>query len=339
MKRSASADLHTLLQHTLGAAAAAQILDTLQIHPALLRAQAMLPRAVIAMALNAALFADLVRRVPTAAAYVADRRREGVRIVFDHGALRTIRFASGDTGALPAGVGAFTRMLEPLGYTNVGLYPLERLRMTGRAYAQADWPEDIPQFFISELHVERFSAGFQNVAQRVFAGSVDPLDASAHALLAQLAQHGEASLASAQAGLPALLAAFARQHPLPSRADYESLLAESPEAAWIATEGNAFNHATDRVADVEALAAAQRQLGRPIKDAVEVSSSGRVRQTAFKADVVARRFAGEAGERAVPGSFYEFISRARLPDGRLDLSFDSGNAQGIFAMTAAARDV
>jgi hypothetical protein len=43
----------------------------------------------------------------------------------------------------------------------------------------------------------------------------------------------------------------------------------------------------------------------------------------------------------VPGSFYEFIQRERLRDlvtgvPRLDLAFDSGNAQGIFKMTAAA---
>jgi len=42
--------------------------------------------------------------------------------------------------------------------------------------------------------------------------------------------------------------------------------------------------------------------------------------------------------RAVPGSFHEIISRARVADDRgverLDLSFDSGNAQQIIRMTA-----
>jgi hypothetical protein len=45
-------------------------------------------------------------------------------------------------------------------------------------------------------------------------------------------------------------------------------------------------------------------------------------------------------EREVPGSFYEFITRLRMPekDGKrpLDLSFDSSNAQAIFKMTANA---
>jgi len=115
----------------------------------------------------------------------------------------------------------------------------------------------------------------------------------------------------------------------------------SPEMAWIATEGNAFNHATDRVRDVEAVADTQRQLGRPIKDSVEISQSGRVRQTAFRAATVRRTFKGDGGatvEKEVPGSFYEFITRHHMTntagDRVLDLGFDSSSAQGIFAMTA-----
>lgn len=113
--------------------------------------------------------------------------------------------------------------------------------------------------------------------------------------------------------------------------------------AWISTEGNAFNHATDHVADVFATADELRAKGQPIKDKVEVSASGRVRQTAFKAAQVEREFIDADGQRVsriVPGSFYEFITRDRYTDeagnDKLDLRFDSSNAQGIFKMTAAA---
>ena len=109
------------------------------------------------------------------------------------------------------------------------------------------------------------------------------------------------------------------------------------DMAWIATEGNAFNHATDRVPDVAALAEELKALGHPMKDKVELSGSGRVRQTAFRADMVEREFVTETGGTClmmVPGSFYEFISRDVDPaTGKLDLSFDSGNATGIFHMT------
>ena len=45
---------------------------------------------------------------------------------------------------------------------------------------------------------------------------------------------------------------------------------------------------------------------------------------------------GHYCEHQVPGSFVEFIQRKVDPDtGRLDLNFDSSNAQGIFKMTAS----
>ena len=150
-----------------------------------------------------------------------------------------------------------------------------------------------------------------------------------------VAEHALA-LADAAALLPHVQACFDRMHEPPRSDDYETLLATSPEMAWIATEGNAFNHATDCVADIDSLARAQRALDRPIKAEIEMSRSGRFRQTAFAADSMVRTFRAANGaliERSVPGSFFEFITRAHLDDGRLDLAFDAGNAQAIFGMT------
>lgn len=295
-------------------------------------------RATFAAALNMVLFAQLLDRVPSGAAYVADVRASQGSVLFDHGAIRTIRFAQGPTGALPAGELAFRRILEPLGYEDAALYPLPTLRMTGRAYRHRDFPETIPQFFVSELHVDQFDEEFTAAAHRVFDASVDPLDAPAMDALVRFTAGDELSFADAAAALPAIVGAFGRQHPVPLLSDYEDLMFASKEAAWIATEGNAFNHATDRVPDVVALSDAQKSLDRPMKDKVEFSRTGRVRQTAYRADMVTRTFRTPEGERelTVPGSFYEFISRDVDPDtGLLDLSFDSGNATGIFHMTKA----
>jgi hypothetical protein len=244
-------------------------------------------------------------------------------------------------GALPAGEEAITRILRPLGYALNGIYPLERLKMTGRSYAQLEYPEELAQFFVSELHPDRFSEEFQGAVARVTSTSRDPLSDAAKSLLGELEQSHSLSIDKAVKLLPVLAQCFNRQHDEPTLADYEILLRESPEMAWIATEGNAFNHATDRVTDVDQLAADQKRLGRPMKATVETSQSGRVRQTAFLAARVNRRFRTEDGsliEKEVPGSFYEFITRLPLPteDGMtaLDLSFDSSNAQAIFKMTA-----
>lgn len=328
--------LGRLLVATLGDAAAKTTFAQLFVAPALLQpVTETVTRAELAQALNMILFRDLLARVPEGAAYVADCQRAGQRVVFDHGALRTVAWAA---GALPAGEAAITRVLRPLGYRFAEIYPLTKLKMTGRSWRHLDMPEDIAQFFVSELHPEKFSPAFQSAVSRVIGTSRDPLTPADVALLEQLSRDKALPWMGALQLLPALVSCFERQHALFSQADYEALLAESAEMAWIATEGNAFNHATDRVADIDAVASGQRALARTIKDTIETSASGRVRQTAFRAAQVQRQFLheGQVVTRAVPGSFYEFIQRGKIAETTLDLGFDAGNATGIFKMTAAA---
>ncbi|NYF80072.1 2-oxoadipate dioxygenase/decarboxylase family protein [Granulicella arctica] len=296
-------------------------------------------RAGIAQALNMLLFEELVNRVPDAKSYVEDCLRHGMKVMHDHGAVRTVALQG--MGGLPAGEDAITRILRPLGYALNGVYPLERLKMTGRSHAHAEYPEELAQLFVSELHPERFSVEFQAAVGRITSTSRDPLTPEAAALLAELEEGCSLSVEKSVMLLPVLAKIFTRQHAEGTLSDYEILLAESAEMAWISTEGNAFNHATDRVVDIDQLVADQKLLGRAMKTTVETSQSGRVRQTAFLAARVHRRFRAEDGsviEKEVPGSFYEFIARFPFSseDERtgLDLSFDSSSAQAIFKMTA-----
>jgi len=338
--KSESGVLRNLLEAIVGPERSDRLFRILVIHPDLSSDSGpRISRSVLSQALNMLLFEDLVERVPAAEKYVQHCLDQNRTVMHDHGAVRTVALSG--MGALPAGQEAITRVLRPLGYSLKGVYPLERLRMTGRSYAQVDYPEEIAQFFISELHPERFSSEFQSAVARVTATSIDPLTPDAAALLTRLETEGSLSMEESQKLLPVLVSIFGRQHSEPSLADYQILLAESPEMAWIATEGNAFNHATDRVDDVDQLSKEQKELGQPIKDAVETSQSGRVRQTAFHAARVQRNFRTADGSiitKEVPGSFYEFITRLRMQekDGKspLDLSFDSSNAQAIFKMTA-----
>jgi hypothetical protein len=294
-------------------------------------------RAVITAALNLHLLAGLLERVPSGRAYVEEVARDGGKLMFDHGAMRTV--ALSEMGELPAGQAAITRVLEPLGYACTHTYPMPGLKMTGRSYTHRDFPKDLPQFFVSELHPEQFTQAFQDAVRRVTSGSADPLAAGDKELLVALKVKGRLPLEQASALLPKLTGCFTRRHAVPRLADYEVLRAESAEMAWITTEGNAFNHATDRVTSLDDVVTRQRSLGRRVKDDIEISASGRVRQTALHADPVMRDFLGEDGtahQREVPGSFFEFIQRGALPgESRLDLAFDTNNAQGIFKMTAA----
>ncbi|HRI52755.1 MAG TPA: DUF1338 family protein [Pseudomonadota bacterium] len=327
-----------LLTAVCGEPAAQRLLATVHVSPRLRENEsAVVSRAELAQAMNLLLFDGLLGGVPDAARYVGEVSAAGSQVVFDHGALRTV--LSPTCGALPPGEAAFTRFLRPLGFRCTGTYPLTRLRMTGRAYTHADLPEDIAQYFVSELHPESFSPQFQDAVGRVVASSRDPLAPADITRIERLGRDGCLPLAQAVELLPRLVRCFGRHHELPAVADYETLLAESAEMAWISTEGNAFNHATDRVPDVAALAEALRARGYPMKDSVEISRSGRVRQTALRAATVLRQLGG-APARAVPGSFYEFISRDSYTDDhgqrRLDLAFDASNATGIFKMTVAS---
>ncbi len=339
--------LHLLLARLLGAERAQGLLDVLVVPPALLAERPALDqpetertasRALLAQALNMLLFDDLLRRVPAADAYVRRAIAQGRTVFHDHGAVRTVAMVG--MGALPAGEEAILRLLRPLGYSRRAVYPLERLKMTGRSYAQGEMPEEIAQFFLSELHPERFSSEFQQAVARVTAGARDPLTPEAATLLSKLEREARLPMDDALRLLPVLVSCFDRHHLEPTEADYELLLAESAEMAWIATEGNAFNHVTDRVADVDALAEEQKALGEPIKETVERSQTGRVRQTAFKAARVQRLLRtadGTVREREVPGSFLEFITRLPVEEGgALDLGFDPSNAQAIFKMTVGS---
>lgn len=336
-----NANILALLNQQIGSVKTQELTSLMHVSPKFrVWEEAQVSRAELAQALNMLLFAGVLERVPTGKAYTQDVAAQGGKVMLDHGALRTVRWFG--LGALPPGEAAITRILKPLGFRLNGVFPLDRLNMTGRSYAQIDDPESISQFFVSELHPERFSKTFQESVTRVLGSSVDPLTPAAVSMLNELERDGSLPLVAAQNLLPILVACFERQHTIPQVADYELLLKESAEMAWIATEGNVFNHATDRVADVFAVSDAQKKLGRPMKADVEVSGSGRVKQTAFKADPVLRQFMDESGHivtRQVPGSFYEFITRDSVKDAgkvALDLSFDTGNAQGIFKMTANA---
>ncbi len=342
MRNIKNANVEQLLLKLLGAEKTARLFATLN-HPRILNEweDGTVTRAEMAQAMNMALFEDLLGRSANGRQYTEETIAAGGSVYFDHGALRTVRWAG--SGALPPGEAAFARILRPLGFSINGRYPLDRLGMTGRAWAHDDAPDEIAQFFVSELHPERFSTAFQQAVTNVIGTSRDPLTSQAAGQLWELEREGVLPLEAAHALLPVIVGAFARQHEMPREADYAVLLNESAEMAWIATEGNAFNHATDRVADVFKLSDEEKAKGRPMKPEVERSRSGRVFQTAYRADVVRREFRAADGSivtREVPGSFYEFITRKRTFDQdarrwETDLRFDAGNAQGIFKMTAS----
>ncbi|MDX1451346.1 MAG: DUF1338 family protein [Oleiphilaceae bacterium] len=330
--------LHQLLRNLRGEHVSNWLMQSLVVHASTHGTGERADRLVLSQALNMLLFWDLCERVPDAKTYTDEKTTAGQRVFLDHGALRTVQIAM---DKLPSGKHAFSRILVPLGYREVGEYPLEKLRMCGFVYQHQDLPADLSQFFISELYPERFSSAFQQAVSNVVCHSTDPLSTTSAHLLQQLEQQGWLGIDDACTVLENLITCFGRQHPPPSIEDYQTLKQESAEMAWIATEGNAFNHATDRVEDVDRVAETERSKGRPMKPFIEEGRHAHIRQTAYRATPVHRPFASNEGEvrLEVPGSFFEFIERGAIIDEHgieagLDLRFDSANAQGIFKMTS-----
>lgn len=292
-------------------------------------------RAQLSMSLFLVLYADLLERVPHALEYFNRLKSEEETIFLDHGAVRTVLCSR--NGELPEGETALNRILIPLGYFHKHTYPLPKLKMTGRSYTHEDLPGLIPQYFVSEFHPEKVGDdNFEKAVISVVETSRDPLSQQILDDLTFIANNKYLPRERSTNFLQEVAAAFSRQHEVPFLRDYETIKAHSAEMAWITTEGNSFNHATDRVADVMELAENERTIGSPIKDTVEVSGSGTIMQTAYKADAISRPFRlddNEIIQNDVPGSFFEFITRSKLDDGTIDLAFDASNATGIFAMT------
>lgn len=325
------------LEELLGVDQSDLVFDLLEVHPSLMDAEETLNRAQISQLMNMVLFHNLLDYVPEALVYAKEQLEHGRKIHFDHGALRTV---STQMKVLPQGKEAFSRIFEPLGYQMAGEYPLDKLKMCGFVYTHRDYPEVIAQYFVSELYPERFSPDFQKEALNLVYESVDPLNENSVHLLDRLARGDHLVQDEATALIRNLAVCFDRQHAVPTLDQYQCFLNESAEMAWISTEGNAFNHATDRVQNLDELEHSEKSKGRPMKPEIEEGVNARIRQTAYRASVVERDFRTENGvvTKQVPGSFFEFIQRGELVDpetgkGRMDLRFDSRNAQGIFKMT------
>ena len=155
-----------LLGPQLGPSVAERLVAGLDLHPSVMADNdGWVPRGVLAQALAVMLLDDLLGRVPSSAAYVEDKWGRGERAFLDHGAVRTV--AGVACGSLPPGEASVTRVLSALGYRHRYTYDLAGLGMTGRSWCHVDLPSAIPQYFVSELHAERFSTSFQDAAARV----------------------------------------------------------------------------------------------------------------------------------------------------------------------------
>ena len=312
MTRWQESALVDLLEGTVGARRTEALAGLVDIHPALLTPRTgPVPRGVLAMAMDLLLFEDLLRRVPASALYVQQQVREGRKIVYDHGALRTVLAPS---GALPQGHLAFARILEPLGYQVNGIYPLELpghdrpgLRPSGPARGHPPvLRERAPSRAVLRRPSRRSRPGSCASAKDPLP-CLDPADPGRAAVPPGTLPTNRRG-GSCPTWWPASTGSM-RRPPWPTtRPSWR----KAPR--WPGSPRRGTPSTTPRTGYRTwwRCPAAQKALGRPMKDEVEVSTSGRVLQTAYKAAQVERAFVEPDGRlvlRTVPGSFFEFITR------------------------------
>lgn len=230
----------------------------------------------------------------------------GEQVVLDHIALRT-------WGDPRCDIDVLARPFVRAGYRAAGAYRFAEKRLVARHFAHDD--PDLPLVFVSELVLDSFSPGLQDMVR---------------SLLAQVPEAVFAAPDLCARGRPWQVA----------HADVEALRRESEYAAWLAAFGWRANHFTvavhalARLGDLAALDEFLKAHGLRLNAAggeIKGSPAQGLEQSSTVADVVDVEFSD--GTFAVPACYYEFARRWPGPDGRQFRGFIEGSADKIFEST------
>ncbi|MCY7296108.1 DUF1338 domain-containing protein [Alteromonas sp. a30] len=234
---------------------------------------------------------------------------EGDTLINDHVAFRTFNIEKVNLDKLAAHFLA-------LGYEEKGQYDFEQKKLKAKHFEHADTTK--PKVFISELLVEAFSETTQNIIRNMVAQVADN------------ASQQESFL-------------YSGPHWQVTTEEYETLLAESEYAAWMAAWGYRANHFTVSINHMQhyhELAAVNQAL----KDAGFVlnTSGGEIKggqevflaQSSTMADKIDVQF--KDAVKTIPSCFYEFAQRYELPNGKIYTGFVAASADKIFESTNVA---
>ncbi|WP_028115682.1 DUF1338 domain-containing protein [Ferrimonas senticii] len=257
--------------------------------------------------LFAALWQDYLQQCPSAAA-IHQLLGSGQALINDHVAFRTFNLPQ-------IGLDKLAAHFIALGYEAKGEYHFKQKKLYARHFEHPN--PTAPKVFISELLLEQCSSELQQLAK---------------SMMAQLGDEA--------ASAPDFLYSGKRWQV--SRSDYQTLLAESEYAAWLAAFGFRANHFTinvNQLADFANLGAvnhALKQAGFPLNQSGgEIKGSPEVllEQSSTLADKVEVPFSD--GSLTIPACFYEFAQRYPMADGQLYRGFVAASADKIFESTDA----
>ncbi|MCP4986163.1 MAG: DUF1338 domain-containing protein [Colwellia sp.] len=232
----------------------------------------------------------------------------GSDVINDHVAYRTFNHPKINLVQLAKG-------LLALGYTECGQYDFAAKKLDAKHFEHSD--STMPKVFISELRVEEFSEQAQTIIAKLIEQLSDNVSDSADFLYS------------------------GRLWEI-SSADYQTLLAESEYAAWLAAWGYRANHFTvsinhlENYQDIEAVNSALKTAGYKLNtNGGEIKGGEQVKleQSSTLADKALVNFSDKAME--IPSCFYEFAKRYPLTNGELYRGFVAASADKIFDSTNA----
>ena len=230
----------------------------------------------------------------------------GETILNDHVAFRTFAHPRLDIESLAAPFIDF-------GYRQAGHYDFPEKQLDALHYEHPDLSQ--PKIFISQLHMDRLSAG----ARSILLGLINQIPADLHA-------RWDFCLA----GRPWNL----------DFAGYEALGRESEYAAWLSAFGFRANHFTvfanalGTFSTLGALNVFLKANGFRLND-IDGEIKGTPEQYLEQSSTMASRVSVDFldGTHTVPGCYYEFARRYPMPDGRLFQGFNARSANRIFEST------
>ena len=233
----------------------------------------------------------------------------GNDVINDHVAYRTFNLEKVNLATL-------ANHLLAIGYTECGEYDFSSKKLNAKHFEHAN--TDMPKVFISELRVEEFSPQAQAIIHRLIDSLPEDIASQDNFLYS---------------GRPWEI----------SSTDYQTLLAESEYAAWLAAWGYRANHFTvsinhlNKFDDIIAVNDALKIAGYPLNaTGGEVKGNEKVKleQSSTLADRAEVTFSDKT--LLIPSCFYEFAKRYPLEDGELYRGFVAASADKIFESTNAA---
>ncbi len=231
----------------------------------------------------------------------------GEKVINDHIAFRTFNIPK-------VGLATIAKIFIGFGYKPNGEYHFKEKKLYARHYEHPD-PNN-PKIFISELKLEECSADLQKIVKDLVAQVPD-----------QLTKQWD----FCACGVP--------WKPV-SYPTYEKLLSESEYAGWMSAFGFRANHFTVYFNPLKTFKDLQEFNEFIKKSGYKLNTSGGeikgspqefLEQSSTLAHPVEVKFADCT--RTIPGCYYEFAQRYKLPDGKIFTGFVAQSADKIFEST------